>query len=70
MAFETIIIPMAMMNKGQRVSKLAHQKTSSSRVEAPNRIKKIPMSMGHVDLLLPPKQSSSMSQSRSRRLYL
>ena len=59
---------MAIMNIGQRVSKLAHQNTSSSRDDAPSIIKKTPIKSGQVLRLLPPKQSSSKSQSL--RLYL
>jgi hypothetical protein len=56
-------IPIAMINNGHSVSKLAHQNTSSRSVEAPSIIKKIPISNGQVVLFLPPKQSASMSQS-------
>jgi len=60
---------MAMMNSGQRKSKLAHQNTSSNSDVAPSMIRNIPMIIGHVPLLRPPKQSSSKSQSSLLYLY-
>ena len=63
MALDTMRSPMPIMKRGHRVSNLNHPNTSSSRVERPSNIRKLPKISGQVVLSRPPKQSSSMSQS-------